>query len=84
MTSAAQKWRKRAAKNLPMLANRVFALRTAHYPGCGFHWSMERKLGSVIAVINDYDRPFGDYDQLGVELGLSELYRDVARAEAGV
>lgn len=84
MISAAQKWRKRAIRNLPVLASRVFALRTTFYLGCGFHWSMERKLGSVIAILNDYDRPFNDQDQLGVELALSELYRDVSRAEIGV
>lgn len=78
----AERWRKRALKNLPTLAQRVFTLRTRHYPGCGFHWAMERTLGNVLAVFNDYDSPFTVARQIGAEIALEGLYRDVAKAEA--
>lgn len=76
-----QAWRKRSAKAIPALANRVFALREVRYPGCGFHWAMEHSLGHLIASLNDYDRAFSLADRLVTEVLLEELHRDVARAE---
>lgn len=49
------KWRKEIGKNLPYLANRVFALRKVGYTGCGFHWSLEKDLGYIIHMVNDFD-----------------------------
>lgn len=48
-------WRKKVAVELPDLAARIFALRDKGYPGCGFHWGMEKELGYVICKVNDYD-----------------------------
>jgi hypothetical protein len=82
MTAKPEQWRRRARNNLPTLAQRVFALRTKHYPGCGFHWAVERSLGNVVAVLNDYDTPFTIGRQISAEIALEGLYRDVAKAEA--
>lgn len=49
------KWRDRAAKRLPELSQRVFALRNKSYSGCGFQWSLEKSLGSAIYDIQNYD-----------------------------
>lgn len=54
-------WRKEINKKLPDLANRVFALRTKHYMGCGFHWSLEKDLGYVIHMANNFDRDYRDF-----------------------
>jgi len=49
-------WQLEKTKELPDLARRVFALRNSHYSGCGFHYSLERLLGNVIASVMDYER----------------------------
>ena len=49
------KWRKDIGKELPDLSKRVFALRKIGYVGCGFHWSLEKDLGYVIHMANDFD-----------------------------
>lgn len=54
-------WRKEIGKTLPELASRVFALRKVGYTGCGFHWSLEKNLGYIIATMNDFDRGFRDF-----------------------
>lgn len=77
-------WRRRAARGLPALAGRVFALRGKRYPGCGFHYALERRLGLVLADLNNFDRPLTCADQLCSEIGTEELYRDVRLAERGV
>jgi hypothetical protein len=63
------KWRKEIGKTLPELASRVFALRTKGYMGCGFHWSLEKDLGYIIAIMNDFDRDYRDFDaRIAVEV----------------
>lgn len=49
-------WRRRAAKRMPALAARVFALRGKPYPGCGGHHEIEGRLGKLIALICDPTR----------------------------
>lgn len=48
-------WRRSITKGLPEIAMRVFALREKMYRGCGFHYSLERTLGRVIAFANTVD-----------------------------
>lgn len=83
-TQKAYAWRARAAKNMPALAMRIFALREVAYPGYGFHWNMERRLGSIMMHLNDYDTPLSVVGQIGVEVALEGLYADAAKAEASV
>ena len=47
-------WLKEIQKQLPALSKRIFDLREKFYMGCGFHWYLERQLGKVIALANDY------------------------------
>ena len=81
------KWREAEAKKLPELAARVFALRGRMYYGCGFHWSMECKLGTVIARLNDYDNganyygPEAMHYQIPLRVMVEELYERVDKAE---
>lgn len=81
------RWRKRAANGLPKLCARVFALRTLSYMGCGFHWSIERDLGIVIAQVNDYDdgRFYNTFEacvsQMVLQVKTQALYRTVKKAE---
>ena len=55
------KWRKKIGKTLPELASRAFALRKVGYMGCGFHWSLEKDLGYIISMMNDFDRGYRDF-----------------------
>ena len=50
-----EKWAKRANKQIPNLATRIFNLRAKSYVGHGFHYGMERRLRNIIAKLNDYD-----------------------------
>jgi hypothetical protein len=43
-------------EQLPELANYVFSLRKVSYMGCGFHYGLEKQLGNMIKICNDYDR----------------------------
>ncbi len=80
-------WRKQEIAKLPEIAQRVFALRKAFYMGCGFHWSLEKKLGAVIRYLNDYDdhtmynTPDAIATQITIQVIVEGLYEDVAKAE---
>lgn len=79
-------WRRRTAKGMPALANRVFALRGRFYMGCGFHYALEKDLGVCIARLNDYDTdyyhgPEAMPRQVTAEVIVEELYRRVVEAE---
>jgi hypothetical protein len=74
-------WRKRVNAHLPTLAARVFALRDKSYMGCGFHYGLEKQLGSLIAWVNDYDNPLTFSTRIRDELGLGFLLRGLLRAE---
>lgn len=76
-------WRRRAARNLPALAVRVFALRGKLYPGCGFHYALESQLGWVLHDLNSFDKRMTDADNMVSEIALEELYRNTRRAELG-
>jgi len=67
---------------LPALAKRVFALRDTTYPGCGFHWSMEKAIGVLLRRVNDFDSPFNDDALMVCEVAYEQLLEDVAKAEA--
>jgi hypothetical protein len=56
-------WKKRLARRLPDLATRTFALRGKAYPGYGFHYALERSLGSVIKIATTFD-----YQDLGSDI----------------
>lgn len=84
-------WRKRTAQNLPALCERVFALRGTGYVGCGFHWCVERDLGTVMALVNNYDN--GDFynntweaeiKQTVLRIRVEHLYKSVTDAEKSV
>jgi len=62
---AFNKWRKAITKRLPNLTKRVFTLRKTGYFGCGFHWALEKDLGWIIHMANNYDKSYRDIgDQL--------------------
>lgn len=83
-------WRRAEIKKLPELAARVFALRGTGYPGCGYHWSMERDLGWVICRLSNYDDrdclhgPEKYSRRLMLEVNLEMLYEDVEKAEQAI
>lgn len=74
-------WRKRVNKRLPGIAARIFALREVAYSGFGYHWELERRLGNIISLINDYDRIYHITDQVGIEVSVYMLFKDVDKAE---
>lgn len=74
-------WRKRVNKHFPKLAQRVFALRDKSYMGCGFHYSMERQLGRLMACVNDYNKPIEMLDIIMDPMNFREFIRDLVRAE---
>jgi hypothetical protein len=77
------RWRKRARSRLPELSARVFALRGKEYPGCGFHYAMERRLGNVVSLLSDLEhRPTFD-DEVLMEISMQMLFEDVVEAEGG-
>lgn len=53
--NAFTEWRQAKADSVADVASRIFALRKKGYLGCGFHWSLEKQLGSCIMMLNDYD-----------------------------
>lgn len=77
------KWQRRTAKGLPKLAERVFALRNKSYLGCGLHYSMEKKLGSVIQGVMNYDS-YSLSESLVTQIITESLYDDVSTAEKSI
>lgn len=76
------KWCYRVRKRLPELANRVFALRTELYNGCGFHYALERQLGVVIRNVNSVSTEiFKPTSMIMTEIVTTDLYRELARIE---
>lgn len=74
--------RQSIAKKLPELANRVFALRDKMYMGCGFHWALEKELGYIISVMNDFDRSYRDMaDRIIVEVRYDQFLEKLEKAE---
>lgn len=74
-------YRAKIAKDLPSLASRVFALRSKSYPGCGFHYSMEARLGYVIQHVNNFGETYGFVERVMFEVQVSSLYDSVKEAE---
>jgi len=74
-------WQRRVMARTPDLAARTFALRSKPYRGCGFHYSLEKTLGSVIKIASDLDgvREYPDtiIDQVIVE----QFHKELAAAE---
>lgn len=76
------KWRERAARNLPNISIRVFALRKQAYLGCGFHYSLEWQLGVAISnVQNVNSEAFENMQMILTKLVVTQLYKDVAKIE---
>jgi hypothetical protein len=79
-------WREAEAEKLPALVARVFALRDRMYSGRGFHWSFEKRLGSIMHSLNDYDDhtfygEAGWMKQVVCKTALEALVEQVDRAE---
>jgi len=76
-------WCKRINKRIPDLANRVFNLRGKGYKGCGFHYALEKDLGSVIRSLNNYDNPNSfEFSMMCVtEVLATSLFQRVAQIE---
>ncbi len=82
---ADEKWALKVKKRFPELAQRVFALRGAHYMGCGFHYDLERRLGNVIASLNDYNTPRRGIEEFAWKamrkINVMMLFQDIKNAE---
>jgi hypothetical protein len=75
-------WRKEIGKGLPELANRVFALRNKGYTGCGFHWTLEKDLGYIISVMNDFDNRYSNMiDQIVIKIKYQSFIYTLEKAE---
>lgn len=84
--SAFEKWRQRVIERLPTLATRVFALREKFYMGCGFHWGLEKELGTVISRLNNYDENYyhgqeGISNRVILEVTVEGLHKRLREAE---
>lgn len=55
-------WCRRVNEGLPALAARIFALRAGRAPGLIAQWELERRLGRIVAGINDRDPIFPSAD----------------------
>jgi hypothetical protein len=76
-------WRKEIGKLLPSLANRVFALRNKMYYGCGFHWALEKDLGWIINVMNDFDKSYRDMmERIVVKVRYDNFLQTLEKAES--
>ena len=86
------KWRKEIGKILPELASRVFALRLVGYAGCGFHWGLEKDLGYIIVMMNNFDKSYRDLsDRISAEVEyecfierLEEIESEVSQRTKGM
>lgn len=75
-------WRKRIKNRLPELSQRVFALRTEVYNGCGFHYDLEMQLGYLIAGVNRYSaESFTFINQTILEVCGTSLFKQVIEIE---
>lgn len=84
-----EKWARRANKQIPNLASRIFALRGKSYPGWGFHYWMERKLGNIIAKLNDYDdcpqEPIKMFTRrIVMKTAVNGLFKEIVKAERSI
>lgn len=78
-------WRKEIGKLLPSLAIRVFALRNKMYYGCGFHWALEKDLGFIINVMNDFDKDYRKMaERIVIEVRYENFLQKLERAESNV
>lgn len=83
------KWMARVSKKLPALSARVFALRDTGYHGCGFHWSLESRLGRVIMIATNAEEDVWHgkeayANRLINEILVESLHKDVACIEASL
>lgn len=88
-------WREMAREVVMLnLAPRIYKLGQQFYAGCGFHYSLEQKLGHLInslAIVrgtitgNDYER-IGDIigDMMNQEVTFDMLCEDVIEAEENI
>jgi hypothetical protein len=81
-----EKWAKRANKQIPNLATRIFNLREKSYVGHGFHYGIERRLGNIIAKLNDYDDCPREIikiitHKIVMKTAVNRLFDDVVKAE---
>jgi hypothetical protein len=66
-------------EQLPELAAYVFSLRTTSYMGCGFHYGLEKQLGHMIKMCNDYDRVLDISTQIIDQVLWEGFIKDVNR-----
>lgn len=76
-----ESWRNRIRARLPELAHLVFALRARLYSGCGFHYDMERRLGGVMAQVNDFVNRRELADWICLKVSVEMLFKSIALAE---
>ena len=77
-----KKWRERAKRGLPQLANRVFALRSKWYMGCGFHYDLEAQLGWIIWQLNSPEQyPKDNCCAIAQQINLEHLYQQIKEIE---
>ncbi|WP_432263488.1 hypothetical protein [Cupriavidus sp. TMH.W2] len=79
-------WRRRAARRLPDLAARVFALSNKSYMGSGTHYALVGSLGRMIAEVGDPTRsPFERKERLAyrliTQIVFEGLHSDLHKAE---
>lgn len=77
-------WRDRINTQIPELANRVFSLRRKFYKGCGFHYSLEKTLGTVTKGLNNHDEQWDFADRLVFEVVVEGLIERVIAAEKSI
>jgi len=80
------KWRRGAARRLPVLAARVFALNGKPYSGSGFHYSMIGRLGRLIAEVGDptrspFERKERFANRLITQIAFEGLHAELRAAE---
>ena len=60
-------YRDQVNNELPELSRKIFDFRHVTYLGCGFHWALEKRLGTLISMINDYDRHYSETEEIMIE-----------------
>lgn len=74
-------WRKKVNAEIPKLAAKIFSFRGKHYVGAGFHYSIEKTLGSLIQGINNFEEALTIDVTILLEILYDELKEKIAIIE---
>jgi hypothetical protein len=74
-------WRNTVADALPSIAARVFNLRGVAYFGSGQRYDLERNLGRIIVMANDYNKPISKSELMLDEIDCELFLERLAKAE---